>query len=62
MLMPLNNLFYSLFNNPNSDFIELLGFKIYFDDLLLLCIIFFLYKENTDDQFLLLILIMLLFN
>ncbi len=39
---------------------EILGIKLYFDDLLLICLIFFLYNEGVQDQYLFIILVMLL--
>ena len=41
---------------------EILGIKLYFDDLLLLCLIFFLYTEGVQDQYLLIALILLLLS
>lgn len=40
---------------------EILGIKLYSDDLLILALIFFLYKENITDTLLLLALFSLLF-
>lgn len=41
---------------------EILGIKLYFDDILLICLIFFLYNEGVKDQSLFLSLIMLLLS
>lgn len=41
---------------------EIMGIKLYFDDILLLCLIFFLYQEGTDDSFLLIALVLLLLS
>ena len=53
---------FNLLNGCNSDTIEILGFKLYLDDLLLMCIIFCLYQEGTQDTFLLMCLVLLLFS
>ena len=63
-----NNL---LFNTPNNktdsfnsheyeQFINIFGFKLYFDDLLILTLLFFLYKEEIKDESLYIALILLL--
>lgn len=63
-----NNL---LFNTPNiktdnfnsceyEQFINIFGFKLYFDDLLILALLFFLYKEEIKDESLYVALILLL--
>lgn len=44
-----------------SPIFEILGIKLYSDDLLILALIFFLYKENINDKLLLLALFSLLF-
>ena len=41
---------------------EIMGIKLYFDDILLLCLIFFLYQEGTDDSFLMIALVLLLMS
>ena len=41
---------------------EILGIKLYFDDILLLCLIFFLYTEGVQDQYLFITLILLLLS
>ncbi len=48
--------------NSNLEYIEILGYKIYLDDLLLLSIIFCLYQEGVEDGLLLMCLILLLFS
>ena len=48
--------------NDNDKCLEILGIKLYFDDILLLCLIFFLYKEGVHDEYLFLALIMLLLS
>ena len=41
---------------------EILGIKLYFDDILLICLIFFLYNEGVQDQYLFIVLILLLLS
>ena len=48
-------------NNENY-FFELLGLKLYFDDVLLICLIFFLYQEGVKDEELFISLILLLLS
>lgn len=43
-------------------FFEVLGMKLYFDDILLICLIFFLYTEGVQDEMLFLALILLLLS
>ena len=56
----------SLFPYQDSDFdsqyFEIFGLKLYFDDLLLICLIIFLYNEGVKDQFLFISLILLLLS
>ena len=49
---------------PKEDrqFFEILGIKLYFDDILLICLIFFLYNEGVQDQSLFICLILLLLS
>lgn len=49
-------------DSNDCPFFELLGIKLYFDDILLICLIFFLYNENIDDVYLLLALVLLLLS
>jgi len=60
--MQVNNFLFNLFNELNSDSIDLFGYKLHSDDLLIIALLFCLYKENVDDQFLFFILILLLFS
>lgn len=60
-----NNLLSNIKTNNFSSceyeqFINVFGFKLYFDDLLILALLFFLYKEEIDDETLYIILILLL--
>lgn len=41
---------------------EIMGIKIYFDDLLIICILLFLYQEGIQDQYLFISLILLLLS
>ena len=52
------------FDNSKDDKIlfEILGIKLYSDDILLLCLIFFLYNEGVQDQYLFIALILLLLS
>lgn len=45
-----------------TDFFEIFGIHLYFDDILILCLLLFLYKENVNDQLLFLSLILLLMS
>lgn len=47
-------------SNEYDQFINIFGFKLYFDDILILLILFFLYQEEINDSYLYIILIMLL--
>lgn len=49
-------------NTDDEKFFEILGIKLYSDDILLLCLIFFLYKEGVQDEYLFIALIMLLLS
>ena len=51
---------YSL-NNEDSPIFEILGIKLYSDDIIILCLLFFLYKEKVHDEILYIILFLLLF-
>ena len=57
------NIFSSFFSNKDGEqFLEILGIKLYSDDILLLSLIFFLYKEGVQDEYLFIALIMLLLS
>ena len=49
-------------SNEYEQFINIFGFKLYFDDILILLILFFLYQEEVKDSYLYIILIMLLIS
>ena len=46
----------------NEFLFEILGIKIFFDDILLICILLFLYQEGINDEFLFIALILLLLS
>lgn len=46
----------------NTDYIDILGIKLKFDDILLILLLYFLYLENVKDTYLYFILILLLLN
>ena len=48
--------------HETREFFEILGIKLYFDDILLLCLIFFLYNEDVHDEMLFMALILLLLS
>ena len=61
--MQTNNNFLSFFdNNSNNEFIEILGIKLFTDDIIIICLIIFLYNEGVKDQFLFIALILLLLS
>lgn len=53
----LSNLFSSNLEEP---ILEILGIKLYFDDILIIGLLFFLYSEGVKDDFLFIVLILLL--
>lgn len=58
----LNNIFNQSDRSDDEEYFELLGLKLYYDDLLLIGLIFFLYKEDVKDQYLFFALILLLLS
>ena len=48
--------------NQNEPIFDLLGMKLYLDDIIIICILFVLYNQEVKDESLYLILIMLLFS
>lgn len=46
----------------DEKYFEILGLKLYDDDILLLCLIFFLYKEDVKDPYLFIALVLLLLS
>jgi len=49
-------------NKSNDVLFEILGIKLYFDDILLICLIFFLYNEGVQDEYLFIALVLLLLS
>ena len=45
-----------------TDYFEIFGIKIQFDDLLLICLLIFLYKEGVKDYLLFISLVLLLLS
>lgn len=56
------NLSALLESNLNSPIIEILGIKLYLDDLIIIGLLFFLYKEGVQDEILFGILLLLLLS
>ena len=56
------NLSALLESDLNSPIIEILGIKLYLDDLIIISLLFFLYKENVQDEILFGILLLLLLS
>lgn len=54
-----SNLFSSNLEEP---ILEILGIKLYFDDILIIGLLFFLYNEGVKDEFLFISLILLLLS
>ena len=51
------------FTDESSDyFFEILGLKLYLDDIIIISLLFFLYTENVQDQELFVCLILLLLS
>lgn len=48
--------------NEEKPFLDLLGIKLYFDDILLISLIFFLYNEGIKDDGLFMALVLLLLS
>ena len=49
-------------SNTDQAIFEILGIKLYLDDLIILGILFFLYQQNVKDEMLYIILFLLLFS
>lgn len=50
------------FEETEEPLFEILGIRLFYDDILLLCLIFFLYSEGIQDTYLFLALILLLLS
>lgn len=46
----------------NENFFEILGIKLYYDDILIVCILYFLYSEGVKDEWLFISLILILLS
>lgn len=49
-------------NESENVIFNILGLKLYYDDILLLCLIFFLYNEGIKDESLFMVLVLLLLS
>ena len=49
-------------NTTDKPIFEILGIKLYLDDLIIIGVMYFLYQQNVHDEMLYLILFMLLFS
>lgn len=52
----------SRFDMNEEPFLDILGIKLYLDDLIILCLLFFLYQEEVKDEILFISLILLLLS
>lgn len=52
----------SSFSDLEQPVLEILGLKLYLDDLIILALLFFLYKEDVKDEILFIALILLLLS
>ncbi len=50
------------FSDPNQVILEILGIKLYLDDLIILGLLFILYQEEVKDEMLFICLILLLLS
>ena len=57
-----NNLKEENIENNSDECFEILGLKLYFDDLLIIALLFFLYEEDVKDTYLYIALILLLLS
>lgn len=59
---PISPVFFDIsgFSNLEKPVLEILGIKLYQDDLIILALLFILYKENVNDEMLFISLILLL--
>ena len=56
------NINFSSFNNIEEPLLEILGIKLYLDDIIILGLLFFLYNEGVKDDILFITLILLLLS
>ena len=50
------------FDDNTQPLIEVLGIKLYLDDIIILCLLFLLYEEDVKDDMLFLFLVLLLLS
>lgn len=50
------------YSNADQAIFEILGIKLYLDDLIIIGLLFFLYQQNVHDEMLYMILFLLLFS
>lgn len=60
--LPFNLNLDSLTSNSITPVFEVMGIKLYIDDIILLCLLFILYNEETKDELLFISLILLLLS
>lgn len=46
----------------DTQYFDILGIRLYFDDILILCLLLFLYQEEVNDQLLFIALLLLLLS
>lgn len=49
-------------SSPDTQYFDIFGIRLYFDDILILCLLFFLYQEEVNDQLLFIALLLLLLS
>lgn len=57
-----NNVLLNSSINAEEPVFEILGIKLYLDDVIILCLLFILYQEDVKDEMLFIILILLLLS
>lgn len=50
------------YSDEDKPIFEILGIKLFLDDIIILCVLFFLYQEKVKDEMLYIILLLLLFS
>lgn len=50
------------FSNSDNPIIEIMGIKLFLDDIIILCLLFILYKEEITDEILFISLLLLLIS
>lgn len=53
---------FDFFSDSEKPIIEIMGIKLYLDDLIILGLLFFLYQEDVKDEMLFIVLILLLLS